>query len=219
MHCIQAHAQFDNYIDDMLPPFQREALERHVQSCQVCREQLQTELDMLQHLRALPVPPPSPGFMARALHQASRSQRRRVGYAAGFGSAVAAGLALWLIIGVWFAPPSPYRQVASVQLAVNRPQIVSLAFTASSAIDAVTMSLELPVGVSIEGHPGQRRIVWQDRLAKGRNVLRLDVVATRPIVGELIARVQHETQSKAFRVHLDAVAGKPQHTSIEHALL
>lgn len=219
MHCTQAQNQFDDYMDDMLPPFQREALECHLQTCHACSRLLQAEHDMLRHLRAVPVPPPSPGFMARALRQAGRNSRRRISFAAGAGSAIAAGLALWMIAGAWLAPKVPVMQVADVQLAVNRPQMVKLAFNTPAALDNVTLSLELPAGVYIEGRPGQRTVVWRDSLAKGRNVLKLDVVATQPASGDLIARVRHETQSKTFHIRLNAVAGKQQHTSVEHAAL
>ncbi len=219
MHCTQAHDQFDDYIDDMLPPFQRTALERHLQTCHDCRAQLQAQRDMLQHLRSLPVPPPSPGFAARVLRQAAQSRQRRFGVAAMFGSAVAAGLAMWLVIGVWFATPAHNVPVAGVRLAVNQAQTLSLAFNSPNAIDNVTLSLELPQGVYLKGRPGQRTLVWQDRLAKGRNVLRLDVVATQPAAGDIVAKVQHAAQTKAFRIRLNAVAEKPQHTMVQRAVM
>lgn len=214
MNCVRITALLDDYADGHLGPAEYEAVTRHVQDCAQCREALEETQRLVSALRQMPLPAPSTGFTTRALNQAreaSQGQRRsprRWGFAAGFASAAAAGLALWLVTAWWLGPKAPALgpDVGAVALTAHRIQPVSLAFNAPANIHAVTFSLELPPGVQLQGHPGERSIVWQGRLNKGRNVLHLRLIAQDGTGGELVARIRHRDKSKAFRLRLQVEA-------------
>lgn len=211
MNCGHAKAQLDDYVDGHLGPRERQALESHLESCSACRAALEETRQLIQVLRGLPVATPSAGFAAHALRRASRYPRRSLGgwgFAAGFGSAAAAGLALWVITTLWMGAPAhepsarQARSIEDVELAPHKVHAVDLAFNSPANIHDVTFTLELPRGIQLQGHPGERIIVWHDALRKGRNLLRLRLVARNGLGGDLIARVQHRNEAKSFRVHL-----------------
>jgi len=209
MNCYHASALLDDFADGRLGPVEYEALARHLQDCPECRQALEHTHRLVASLRRMPVPAPSADFAERVLRQAAGAgapeprRARHRGFAAGF----AAALALWAVIGLWQGPlTGPGAEVGTVALAAHQVRPVSLAFNAPSEIRSVTFSLELPRGVQLQGHPGKRRIVWHGHLNKGRNVLRLQLVARDMAAGDLIARIAHRGQSKQFRVHLQVRA-------------
>jgi hypothetical protein len=63
--------------------------------------------------------------------------------------------------------------------------------------------------VAIVGYPGRRSLEWQTNLEAGKNILRLPVVATGTIGGEmknsqLVAHVKHGNKVKTYRINLNA---------------
>lgn len=82
------------YVDDVLEPSVRAALEVHLTACAACQAQVAFEADLRERLRSLPAPEPRPGFEAevrRRLREPRRS-RARVWLAA---AAIVAALMLW----------------------------------------------------------------------------------------------------------------------------
>jgi len=214
MNCVQTTTLLDDYADGHLGPAEYEAVTRHVQDCAQCREALEETQRLVGALRQMPLPAPSTGFTTRVLNRAreaaqgQRRSHRRWGFAAGFASAAAAGLTLWLITAGWPGPKAPAiaPDIGAVALTAHEIRSVSLAFNAPSDIRTVTFSLELPPGVRLQGHPGERSIVWQGRLTKGRNVLHLRLIAQDGAGGELVARIRDRDKSKAFRLRLQVEA-------------
>ncbi|HKK05563.1 MAG TPA: zf-HC2 domain-containing protein [Gammaproteobacteria bacterium] len=210
MNCVHISALLDDYVDGLLGPAEYEAVTRHVQDCGECRKALEETQRLIGALRQMPVPAPSADLASRVLKrardasQAQRQTPRRWGFAAGFTTAAAAGLTLWLVTAWWPGPKAPAvaPDVGAVALTAHEVRPVSLAFNAPSDIRAVTFSLELPPGVQLQGHPGERSIVWQGRLTKGRNVLHLRLIAQDSAGGELIARIRHRDKAKTFRIRL-----------------
>ena len=166
-----------------------------------------------RELRALleshPVPAAEPGFYDRALVRATRvcSKRQRNRWlAAGFGSAVAAGLALWLVTATLLTSdelPVPDSALPGVAMTLEEPRTINLVFSSATALDAAMLTVSLPPGVELQGFPGQREVTWETSLTSGRNVLPLTLVALSPAGGELLARLEHDNRSRTFRVALD----------------
>ncbi len=209
MHCTEVHNLLDDYLDGLLDQPHAELLHAHLDGCAACRDELLQRRDLLSRLRRLPVDGPAPGFAARAMHRARQKHAQRTrGFLTGFGSAVAAGLALWAAVGFW-QPAEETRstpRVQTVTLQVQEVQTVSLAFNVPERLDRVRFRLELPPGVSLANRPGEREIVWQDRLEAGRNLLRLPLVAEQGAHGELVARIEVDGEQKVFRVPIRATA-------------
>ena len=124
----------------------------------------------------------------------------------GFGGAVAAALALWIVSGVFFpANEVTAPTVPSVTMALEQPRTLNLVFSSAIALDNATMTVMLPDGIEIDGFAGQREITWRTSLNEGRNILPLTLIASSPVSGELLATLQHGEDSKTFRLKVTAI--------------
>ena len=165
--------------------------------------------ELLKLLAEYPAAAAEPGFRAQALakatHVGSRRQRNRW-ISAGFGSALAAGLAVWMISGALVTSdeaPTPADILPGVTMALEEPRTVNLVFSSDEALETAMLTVTLPPGVEVDGFPGQREITWETSLASGKNVLPLTLVALSPSGGELLARLEHDSRTRTFRVQLD----------------
>lgn len=158
---------------------------------------------------AVSVPQPAAGFydraMARAVRDGHRRQRNRW-VMTGFGGAVAAAMALWIVGSVFFTTPGVESPpIPSVTMAMESPRTLNLVFSSATTLENATMTVVLPEGVEIEGFAGQREITWQTSLREGRNYLPLTLVATAPAGGELLATLRHEGDDKTFRLRVTVI--------------
>ena len=160
-------------------------------------------------LRDYPMPQADSGFydqaLARATHEGSRRQRNRW-VMTGFGGAVAAGLAVWLISGMLMtAPQMPDldASIPGITMALEEPSTVNLVFSSTTAMESATLTVSLPAGVELAGFPGQREISWETSLSAGRNLLPLKLVALTPVGGELLARLEHDDRDRVFRLQVN----------------
>ena len=163
-------------------------------------------------LKDYPMPQAAAGFydqaLARATHEGSRRQRNRW-MMTGFGSAVAAGLAVWLISGMLMTAPqmpdaeSSAASIAGVTMVLEEPRTVNLIFSATEAMQSATLTVSLPAGVELAGFPGQREISWETSLNEGRNLLPLKLIALTPVGGELLARLEHDNRDRVFRLQVN----------------
>ena len=172
----------------------------------------ETDNEQDRELRALlkdyPAPAPDDAFFDRALlratHEGSRRQRNRW-LATGFGAAIAAGLALWVVGATLLSNPelpAASPEIPGVTMALDEPRKVNLVFSSVDALDSATLSVSLPPGIELEGFPGQSEITWETSLRPGKNVLPLTLVALTPAGGELLARLEHDKPNRTFRLRL-----------------
>lgn len=169
----------------------------------------QQDQEILALLKDYPMAEPSAGFYDRALvraaHEGTRRQRNRW-LLTGFGSAIAAGIVLWVIGGFLLtAPdlPQPDATIPGIALTLEEPRTVNLVFASKSALDRATLTVTLPDGVELAGFPGQREITWQTSLVEGRNLLPLELVALTPVGGEVLARLEHDNRDRTFRLRVE----------------
>jgi hypothetical protein len=167
------------------------------------------ERELLDLLKDYPVPEAEAGFydraLVRAVHKGSRRQRNRW-MLAGFGSAIAAGLAIWMITAMLMTTPQlPDAEPAipGVTIAMEQEHTVRLVFSSAEALDSATLTVSLPDGIELAGFPGQREITWETSLQEGRNLLPLTLVALTPAGGELLARLEHKDRNRTFRLRVD----------------
>jgi hypothetical protein len=167
------------------------------------------ERELLDLLKDYPVPQAEAGFydraLVRAVHRGSRRQRNRW-LLAGFGSAVAAGLAIWVITATLMtAPQLPDAEPAipGVTIAMEQERTVRLVFSSAEALDSATLTVSLPDGIELAGFPGQREITWETSLQEGRNLLPLTLIALTPAGGEVLARLEHKDRDRTFRLRVD----------------
>ena len=160
-------------------------------------------------LKDYPMAEPSAGFyeqaLARATHEGTRRQRNRW-IMTGFGSAIAAGIVLWVISGFLLtAPdvPQPEASIPGIALTLEEPRTINLVFSSKTALDGATLTVSLPDGVEMAGFPGQREVAWKTSLAEGKNLLPLELIALTPTGGEVLARLEHEQRNRTFRLRVE----------------
>lgn len=208
MNCQQFKSNLDNYLDGLLETSVISQLLDHTEKCDSCSALLAQETRLRQALRGLQVPPPSPGFSARALRQARDSHKqppsRRI---------VAAALAATLLLGITIGHISSQetKQLAEVNLQLDEPSDLSLAFNSPKDFQGATFVMALPPGVELVNYPGRREIIWQADLKAGRNLLTLPLVARNEIGGKVMAELRHGNEIKRFVLHVQV--GSDRQTS------
>ena len=216
MNCSAHVHNLDDYLDGSLPLPERRDLEQHLSECTPCRTELARARAMREAMRTQPIEPPTPGFAAQALRRAAGGKEThgpRALLGAALGGALAATLALWLF------GTAPHRASSpSVTLTVAQEHTVNLVFKTSQALAGTTFNLELPAGLELAGHPGERALTWHDNLHAGANLLALPLVAHQPVSGELVARIRHGTETRTFRVRVDVRRAGISHSDNPHPL-
>ncbi len=165
--------------------------------------------ELQELLRDYPAPAAENGFYERALvratHQGARRQRNKW-LAAGFGGAIAATLAVWLVGSMLLGGPEipdTNPMIPEVTIALEAPKTINLVFASATALDSATLTVSLPEGIELSGFPGQREITWETSLSEGRNLLPLTLVAVSGTGGELLARLEHDNRDRTFRLQVD----------------
>lgn len=160
-------------------------------------------------LKDYPMPDARAGFfdqaLVRATHDGSRRQRNRW-LATGFGAAVAAGLALWVISSLLLtAPDLPTAEPAipGIVMTLEVPRTINLVFASAEPLDSATLTVRLPDGVEMSGFPGQREVMWETSLNAGKNFLPLELIATSSVGGEVHATLVHDDRGRTFRLRVD----------------
>lgn len=229
MNCAEFNDCLDDSLDHELGETEQAVFDAHRVSCAACRAVYASELVMLERLRAMPVVQPPAGFADRVLVTAikrnvpQRQNHHRQGFMVGFGSAAAAALAVWVVVGM-FPGELPdtgdasgqvaavpvvevekvqQQPVMSVALALNIQQTVRLAFASSESLQSAKITIRLPENIALVGYPGQRELSWETDLEKGDNLLSLPIIATRVAQGELIAYIEYEGQVETLTLNLE----------------
>ena len=209
MNCTDLTEKLDDYMDGDIDASTADAISRHAAECSVCRARIEHEHELRGLLRDYPVPQARAGFyeqaLARAAHTGTRRQRNRW-LMTGFGSAVAAGLAVWLITSVLMTSPrmpDVEAAIPGVTIALEETRTIKLVFASATALDSAMLTVSLPDGIELAGFPGQREITWETSLEAGDNLLPLTLVALTPTTGMLIARLEHNARNRTFRLRVD----------------
>lgn len=209
MNCDYTERNLDDYVDGRIAAGQREAIASHITSCESCAAFVAREQEFRGLLRDYPAPQAAAGFYDRALVRAAghRSRRQRNRWLlTGFSSAIAAGLAIWVISGVLLSAPDlpdTGSTIPGVTVALEVPRTVNLVFASATSLESARLTVSLPEGIELAGFPGQREITWETSLNEGRNLLPLKLIALTPAGGELLARLEHNDRDRTFRLHID----------------
>jgi len=169
----------------------------------------QQDQALLALLKAYPAPETTEAFydqaLARATHEGARRQRNRW-VMAGFGSAMAAGIALWFIGGFFMTTPDvPVAEpgIPGITMTLEEPRTINLVFASARALDSANLTVTLPDGIELAGFPGQREISWRTSLKEGKNLLPLELVAVSAVGGEVLARLEHNDRDRTFRLRIE----------------
>jgi hypothetical protein len=160
-------------------------------------------------LRAMPVPPPRPGFIDLVLANATarRPAREPAGFraalrrpatwwAAGAG-ALAATLACVALLWHSSAPREP-----SLALILNESRTVPLVIDSERDLNDATIRLYVTGSVALAGYEQQHEVEWKISLTRGANLLALPVVAHSTGDGYVVAEIEHEGRIRRLSVTL-----------------
>lgn len=212
MDCKQTNEKLDDLVDGNLAADEAQVLYDHAATCVTCSDAIEHERDLRASLRSygeLTMPTPDAVFFDQALVAAAKSgtaRQRNRWLMTGFGGAIAAGLAIWIVAGMLLQTPQiDTPAVPGVTMALEEPRTVNLVFSSAEALENAVLTVSLPLGIEIEGFAGQREITWETSLAEGKNILPLTLIATTPQGGELLATLRHAEDDKSFRVRVTVI--------------
>lgn len=212
MSCTHINEKLDDYMDGALDDREIASLDAHIGSCDSCRQTVESEQSLRGLLKDYPMPAPDAAYLDRALVRAShvnafvntKGQRNRW-IMTGFGGAIAAGLAAWIIGGILLQAPDvtePAASIPGVTMALEEPRTVNLVFSSATELVDAVLTVNLPDGIEIEGYAGLREITWITSLQVGKNILPLRLIATTPHGGELLATLKHDDRDRTFRIRV-----------------
>ena len=202
MNCEGVQARLDDYLDGQLEAEEAAAVAGHAEACGDCGARLRDAEAFRRALRDLPVPPPSGDLLERAMDRAAERQHRRQRAWGMGGLAIAASLLVAVAVGlVTQGPALGPSGPTVVAVTPGQTERINLAFNSPSRLQEVSLSVTLPAGVEIAGHPGKRRLSWRTTLEAGRNLLELPVVV-RGSGGVLRAELEYGDTRRSFRLRL-----------------
>ncbi|MFV2058274.1 MAG: zf-HC2 domain-containing protein [Thiohalomonadales bacterium] len=213
MNCIETQQKLQEWMDDLISPQTTAAIQTHLHDCAPCQTLYDEEQALRNALRSMPIEPARAGFDQRVIRRAQQhsvaQQHKRQGFLQGMGVAVAASVTLFLLITLFPGLDSNDQTTVAknesddgLRIALHETHNLKLAFYANKNMKNATVSITLPENVALVGYPGERVLSWQVNLAKGDNTLSLPIKALKLDVGVLVARIEHETQSKMLKVKL-----------------
>lgn len=207
MNCDDTTIKLHPYFDNRLEGAVAAEIEEHLVGCNRCRELYSREVKLRLTLKGLRTQVPDAiqfnSMIEHAVKVNERKQRNNW-LAMGFGSAIAAGLAGWLAIGIVTSQPHQPTpaEIAGLTINLYETRNVNLVFNSSDELQDALVSLRLPPGFEIAGFPGQQQIKWITTVREGKNLLTLPLIAKQQSSGELLALVEHGAKHKTFRLHL-----------------
>ena len=212
MNCSEFDNNLDDLVDGTLDEAAGAACAAHVAGCDRCAQELAAVRSLQKGLQAwgrTDVPMPDAGFFAAAVEKAAAAgarQHRRRHWLRGFGTALAASLAV-LVVTLSIVDIGGNNaidpQLPTVSMTLEQTRSVNLVFASAEALDDATLTVLLPPGVAMPGFEGRREITWKTSLRAGRNVLPLELVATSAEGGQLLATLSHGGDDRTFRIRLN----------------
>ena len=146
-------------------------------------------------------PPPSPP----AQRPKPTLAQRVVGFA--FIGAFALTMLTVILTGLYVRSPSSRRapETPAVTLTVGETRTINLVFGTRAALEDVELTVDLPQGIELAMHPGERRVTGRAALVGGDNALPLTLVARSARGGQLAARLRRGSEQKVFVVDITVV--------------
>jgi hypothetical protein len=165
-----------------------------------------------QALKRMPVPEPRPGFVERALANATQADyksaaprpgrlrhlatRWETWVGAALGGAVAAALMLLLLRPL--DPPGPN----GISLALHETRDIEVLIDSERSLDDATIRIVASGSVTLDGFEDEHEIDWRTRLERGSNLLSLPVVARSAGKGQLVAVIEHGGRTRRVTINL-----------------
>jgi hypothetical protein len=169
-------------------------------------------------LKRMPEPQPRPGFVDRALANATAAARTmppprtrtRLSALRGFvarwetwaGAALGAAAAVALTVVLLRPIESTSVQAPSIGLALNEAREIDVLIDSERDLAGATIRIVVTGGIALDGFDDEREIGWQANLQRGSNLLSLPVVARAAGKGQLVAVIEHDGRTRRVTVDL-----------------
>ncbi len=203
MNCTDIQNQLDSYLDNDLTANEHRLIDFHINNCSSCKQHLKEAMAVREALKSLPVIGALANFENRVFAEVRKQHTQKTGggrFISGFATAIAASVFFWVVSTLFFAQQPLLSEQNIITVAINESRSVRLMFDAPSDIQQVTLSLELPENIELEGYPGKPQLSWNTSLKKGQNVLSLPINAIQAGKGELIAQLRYGGKTKIYRL-------------------
>jgi len=203
MNCEDIQTQLDDYLDNHLIVGSKREMDLHINNCSACRQHLDDAMVVRDALKSLPIEETSADFESRMFANVRKQQSQNGNrFISGFATAMAASVFLWVASTTIFVPQQSDNTPNAISIAMHEARPVRLLFDAPSDLQQVTLSIELPANVELDGYPGRSQLSWNTRLKKGQNVLTLPINALNVGKGELVAQLTYGDKKKTYRLIL-----------------
>ena len=156
-------------------------------------------------MTAPPIEPKPPAPAALTQRPKPTLAQRIVGFT--FIGAFGLTMLTVILTGLSVRSPSVKRapETPAVTLTIGETRTINLVFGSRGALEDVEFTVELPPGIELASHPGQRRVTGRAALAGGDNALPLTLVARSGSGGQLAARLTRHDEQKVFVVDVTVV--------------
>jgi hypothetical protein len=161
-------------------------------------------------LKRLPEPQPRPGFVDRALANASGPATHATNpvvqlvsrWETWIGAAVGATVASVVTLLLLRAPEQLASPSPGITLALNEARAIDVLIDSERTLEDATIRIVAIGSVALDGFENDREIGWQTHLDRGNNVLSLPVVARSAGEGRLVAVIEHAGRTRWMTINL-----------------
>lgn len=207
MQCEDFNNWIDYYLEDELEAHRRSSLEAHTSQCEHCRQLLEQKRWLLSQLNTLPAPQASRQLAHRIVKQRQQKHAQKWRwFGAGVGSALAAGLAVFVFVVTLGNFNKQVQTSAAVLAGINHASDVHILVQSGHDLENVRFSLLMPASLELKGFKGRRELAWQGRLQQGSNLLSLPLVPLEAAHGTVVVKIEHQNVSKEYRVDISVNA-------------
>lgn len=165
-------------------------------------------------LRRLPVPEPRPGFVDRALRNATAAPadtparahhkplrwfitRWETWLGAALGAAVAVAITVMVL-----RPIDNGATVPGIALALNEARDVDVLIDSERDLEGATIRVAVTGGVALNGFDDEHQLEWRTDLRRGSNLLSLPLVARSTGKAQLVAVIEHQGRTRRVTINL-----------------
>jgi len=173
---------------------------------------------LIRGLRAMDAPEPRPGFVDRALANATgvAAGRRTLDRAPATGrgwrhvamcwetwlGAVMGGAVAAAVTVVLMSPARPHQGEQAIALALNEARSIDVLIESDRDLQDATIRIAVTGGVALDGFANDHIADWRANLGRGPNLLSLPVIARKAGDGQLVAVVEHDGKTRTVMINL-----------------